>query len=257
LLHIDYSEPPPDVSVRVAGGLDDAEEHLTEGNAMDITSTDLELGAEGGGADTQDVGIRFRGINIPPGSTITSAAIQFTVDESDDEPTSLRIFGELSANPAEYSDAVGSITSRARTTAFVDWNDIPVWDDASIGMAGPDQRTPDLSAVVQELINQPGWSAGNAMAFIVSPNPGGERTVESFDGDAAAAPLLEISFTGPSGGGGGRINIVRSAGGVTITFEGTLQSSNSVTGPWTDVAGAAGSAEIPISEPAQFFRARQ
>lgn len=110
-----------------------------------------------------------------------------------------------------------------------------------------------------------GWSAGNAMAFIIAPNPGGERTAESFDGDPAAAPLLEIDFGsapsggGDPGGGGGdaSISIARSAAGVTITFGGTLQSSDSVTGPFTDVAGATSPADIPVSGSARFFRARQ
>ena len=34
-------------TVRVSNGLDDAEEHPTEGNSIDLTSSDLELGAEG------------------------------------------------------------------------------------------------------------------------------------------------------------------------------------------------------------------
>lgn len=190
------------VEVRVADGLDDSEEHLTEANAIDITSSDLELGAEGGGADVQAIGIRFRNVDVPAGATITKAYIQFTVDESDTEETSVRIFGELSGNPVEYNTNAGDITSRKKTTAFVDWNNIPVWDDASIGSAGPDQRTPDLSAIVRELVGQvgqSGWTAKNAMSFIIMPNPGGERTAEAFNGEAPAAPLLHIEY-GPPGG---------------------------------------------------------
>jgi len=259
LLTVTLAEPL--YGVRVASGLDDAEEHLTEANAIDLTSSDLELGAEGGGGDTQEIGIRFQNVVIPAGSIINGATIQFTVDESDDEPTSLLIYGELSSDPLQFSTTAGDITSRKKTTAVVEWNDIPVWNDASIGSAGPDQRTPNLASIVQEIINQPGWSAGNAMAFIIAPNPGGERTAESFDGDAAAAPLLEIDFSkgAPGGGGGGgdaSISIARSAAGVTIMFGGTLQSSDSVTGPFTDVAGATSPAAVPFSGSAKFFRAR-
>lgn len=244
------------VDVRVASGSDDAEEHLTESNAIDLTSSDLELGDEGGGGDTQAIGIRFQNVRIPAGSTISSATIQFTVDEADDEPTSLLIYGELSADPAAYGSDAGNITSRKKTTAFVEWNNIPEWNAASIGSAGPDQLTPDLSAIVQEIIGQPGWRANNAMAFIILPNPGGERTAEAFEGSAATAPLLHIDYTGGGGGGDASISIARSAAGVTITFGGTLQSSDSVTGPFTDVAGATSPAAIPFSGTAKFFRAR-
>ena len=264
LLTVTLEEPL--YAVRVVSGSDDSEEHLTEANAIDLTSSDLELGAEGGGDDTQEIGIRFQDVAIPSGSIINGATIQFTVDEADDEPTSLLIYGELSADPAEYGDTAGDITSRTKTTAVVEWNDIPVWDDASIGSAGPDQRTPDLSSIVQEIINQPGWKFSNSMAFIIAPNPGGERTAESFDGTAETAPLLQVDFSSapsgggdPGGGGGGgdaSISIARSTAGVTITFDGTLQSSNSVTGPFTDVAGASSPADIPLSGSAMFFRAR-
>ena len=190
------------LEVRVASGTDDSEEHLAEGNTIDLTSSDLELGAEGGGADAQLQGIRFLGIDIPAGSTITSANIQFTVDEADDEPTSVQIFGELSPDPGTFTEDVGDISGRARTTAVVAWNDIPNWDDASVGSAGPDQLTPDLSSIVQELIGQAGWSAGNAIAFIIEGGPDSERTAESFDGDAGAAALLHIEYTSGGGGGG-------------------------------------------------------
>ena len=156
LLTVTLEEPL--YSVRVASGLDDSEEHLTEANAIDITSSDLELGEEGGGGDTQEIGIRFLNVAVSAGSVINGATIQFTVDEADDEPTSLLIYGELSADAAEFTTTAGDITSRTKTTAVVEWNDIPVWDDASIGSAGPDQRTPNLASIVQEIVNQPGWS---------------------------------------------------------------------------------------------------
>jgi hypothetical protein len=186
------------IEVRVSDGNDDAEEHVTSADAgdpmgsVDITSSDLELGAEGGGGDLQQIGIRFQGINILPLSTINSAFVQFTTDEIDDEVTSVRIYGELSPNAAPYSAATNNVTNRTKTTAFVDWSNIPIWELE--GEAGPDQRTPNLGPVLQEIINQPGWAAGNALALIIDANPGGERTAESFNGVPAAAPLLSVDF---------------------------------------------------------------
>ena len=258
LLKIEYTTGGGSVDVRVVNGLDDSEEHLTEANAIDITSSDLELGAEGGAEDIQLIGVRFRDIAIPSGVTITKASIQFTVDEADDEPTSIRIYGELSPESAVFTTVAEDLTTRPKTSASVEWNDIPVWDAASIGTAGPNQKTPDLTAIVQEIISQPGWN-GSSIAFLIEPNPGGERTAESYDGDANAAPLLHIEYGGGGGGGGstgGKISIARTATGVTITFEGTLQEAASVTGPFTDVAGATSPATIPFSGNAKFFRAK-
>ena len=62
-----------------------------------------------------------------------------------------------------------------------------------MGEAGRDQRTPDLSPVVQELVDRPGWSGGNALALIITGT--GRRTADSYDGSAAAAPLLHIDYS--------------------------------------------------------------
>lgn len=251
------------LDIRISNGLDDAEEHPVEANTMDISSSDLELGAEGGAEDLQEIGLRFQNLTVPARAMITKASIQFTADEADEVPTSLLIYGELTTDPAEYGNAPGNISSRTRTSAVVEWNDIPAWDEASIGSPGPDQLTPDLSSIVQEMVSQESWGGG-AMAFIIvsktdEPTMGGERTAESFNGDETAAALLHIEYTtgGGGGGDGGMISIARSATGITLTFEGTLQESDSVTGPFTDVAGATSPAAIPSSGSGKFFRAQQ
>ena len=179
----------------MAEGSDDAEEHLTEDNAMDLGSSDLELGADGGGGDIQEVGMRFLSIDIPAGAKIHSATIQFTADDDDTdaEDTSVLICGQLSPNPTTFTDADFDITSRPQTTSSVEWNDIPPW--LVEGEVGPNQLTPDFSAVVREIIDQPDWAANNAMVVMLGPNPGGERTAESYDGGSLGAPLLSIDFT--------------------------------------------------------------
>jgi hypothetical protein len=65
-----------------------------------------------------------------------------------------------------------------------------------VGEAGPDQRTPDITSIVQEIVKRPGWSSGNALVIIITGT--GERVAESYDGDQAAAPLLHVVYnTGP------------------------------------------------------------
>jgi hypothetical protein len=61
-----------------------------------------------------------------------------------------------------------------------------------VGQAGLAQRTPNLSAVVQEIVNRPGWASGKAMAFIITGN--GHRTAEAYNGNAAQAPLLHLEW---------------------------------------------------------------
>jgi hypothetical protein len=61
-----------------------------------------------------------------------------------------------------------------------------------VGEAGPDQRTPDITLIIQEIVNRPGWTSGNALAIIVTGT--GERVAEAYDEDQAAAPLLHVAY---------------------------------------------------------------
>jgi hypothetical protein len=62
---------------------------------------------------------------------------------------------------------------------------------------GSEERTPDISSIVQEIVNQDGWN-GNALVLMFRDNPAkpsqGTREAESFDGGMSEAPLLHISF---------------------------------------------------------------
>src|SRR5262245_30745951 len=156
------------LSIPIAAALDDHEESLVDGS-MDADSSDLELNTEGPPDNPQAVGMRFLNVGIPAGSTITSAWVQFMVDEADDEDTSVRIYGELTANSKQFSHSASNITPRTTPSSSVVWADIPLW--TTEGVSGPDQRTPDISAVIQEIVNQGGWASGNALSVIIVPEP--------------------------------------------------------------------------------------
>ncbi|NIW29876.1 MAG: hypothetical protein GWN25_22740, partial [Actinobacteria bacterium] len=104
-------------------------------------------------------------------------------------PAQLTIEGEASDDARLFEKRDEDVTSRTRTQGAVAWSPAP-W--GQIGEAGPDQRTPDLGALVQEIVDRPGWSAGNAMAFVISGS--GRRTAEAYDGDRNRAPVLEIGY---------------------------------------------------------------
>ncbi len=169
----------------VSSGYDDAEERTYNG-FMSLFSSDLELTEDSG--RNQWVGIRFQDISIPQGTTILSASIQFTVDETDYGNTSVQIWGQDTDNAPAFTFYNSNISSRTRTAASVNWTNIPVWN--TVGQAGADQRTPDLTTIVQEIVNRAGWSSGNSMAFLI--NGTGERTAESYNGNSNAAPVLTI-----------------------------------------------------------------
>jgi len=173
------------VDARVSSANDDAEQY-TGSTEVRLMSTDLELGVENA---EQLVGIRFIDVDVPLGATITSAYVQFKVDEADSDAASISVEGEARPDAAAFSSSDNDLSSRPRTTARVDWTP-PEW--ATIGAAGVDQRTPDLTTVIQEIVSQPDWSEGNALVLILEGS--GKRTAASHEGDSAGAPLLHIEF---------------------------------------------------------------
>lgn len=170
-------------TLRVQLSREDAEEL---GTGMDLTSTDLDLGL-------QHVGLRFDALGLPPGAIITSAYVQFTAESpADVEPqsaaTSLVIRAQAVSDGAAFN--VANITGRAPLAGTaVPWT-IGSW---SAGDADLAQQTPDLSALLQELVDLPDWTSASPVVLIFVGGTG-HREAESFDGNANAAPQLVVNF---------------------------------------------------------------
>jgi len=176
------------LEVRVAATSDDAEE--ISRTSITLTSRDLQLTLYN--SRYQTVGMRFKGIAIPQGAKIVSASIQFKADKRTYGSTALTIRGQAANNAPTFSTSRGNVSSRARTLASVKWNPAP-W--TSVGATGPGQQTPDLSSVIQEIVNRSGWVSGNSLAIIITGT--GNRVAESYDGDKVGAPLLRVEYVSP------------------------------------------------------------
>jgi len=182
------------VDVRVLMSSDDAEED-EGGGSVSTGSSDLELVLDAGtGSGLQTVGIRFQNVDIPVGATITSAVIEFTQDEDRSGNVDLVLRAQAVDNPSSFTSASGSISSRPQTIALVNWPITARWSSVS------KQQTPDLSALVQEVVSRPGWSANNALVFIITGSSTSRRVAESWNGasghgDLTRAPRLLIQYT--------------------------------------------------------------
>ncbi|MHC4173837.1 MAG: discoidin domain-containing protein [Planctomycetota bacterium] len=184
--------PVPVVDVSIATGTDDAEEDVGAGS-IDTGSSDLELPYENTGqGNPQIIGLRFTGIPIPKGATITDAWVQFRVDETKGgtQPVNLIIEGELSPNPATFSSALNDISNRPTTTAQVQWS-VPNW--TTVGENGPDQATPSIASIIQELVDQNGW-AGSAIVLMFRDDPANPSLGVRCAVSGPNASLLHIEY---------------------------------------------------------------
>ncbi|MBL4868970.1 MAG: hypothetical protein JKY67_21610, partial [Pseudomonadales bacterium] len=165
---------------RVNTSTDDAEE-ADNGN-MNLTSTDLELVDDG---NDQTIGVRFTNLDLAQGVTINNAYIEFTTDETSTTATSLTIRGQDTDSANTFTSSNNNISTRTTTTNSVAWNSLSSWSTE-----GEVNNTPDLTNIVQEIVDRSGWAAGNDMAFIISGS--GKRVAESYNGSSGQAPRLVV-----------------------------------------------------------------
>lgn len=234
-----------EVSAWVRANSDDAEQNTSTGS-VSLSSTDLELVADG--STQQQVGIRFKNVNVPAGASITNAYIQFTTDETGSGATSLTIYGQNHGNPPTFTNTSNNISSRTKTNASVAWAPT-AWE--STEEAGGGQRTPNLNAVVQSLVSRPDWAANNAMAFIITGS--GTRVAYAREGDTTKAPVLHLAYTlGPLPTADFTANEIVVAPGSTVQFTSEASGDN-LSYQWTFEGGAPASSTA--ANPAVVFNA--
>lgn len=174
---------PPVVATSVAAAPDDDAEEEVDRGTVTIDSVDLELVDDD---EPQLVGIRFPGLNVPTGARIVRAWIQLTADSEEAPPADahLELRAEAIKDAPPFAEVPRDVSRRSLTERSVTWDPAPWFDpDDSTGA----QRTPNLAPVVQEVVDRPGWSPGNALAVVISGT--GTRTAAAAGSDRPAATL--------------------------------------------------------------------
>jgi len=103
------------------------------------------------------------------------------------------IYGHDATSALTFTNDNGNISSRLLTSESVMWN-IPKWKDEK---SGPAQQTPELKSILQEIIDKPGWSNGNSVAFIFTDGMGSDKDAHSFDSSPSKAAVLHIVVSEP------------------------------------------------------------
>lgn len=102
---------------------------------------------------------RYRNVTIPAGATIDYAYFDYLIYSGDTGNINLRIYGcdeDNSAAVTSYAD----YNAKTLTTAYTDWTiTCPVdydWLDSE-----------EITDIVQEIIDRPGWASGNAIQILL------------------------------------------------------------------------------------------
>ncbi len=152
-------------------------------------------------------GFRFTSVSIPKNSHIIAADIQlyssgFPHAAADDPNFS--IYAEAADNSVDFSTNP-DIVARSLTTANV------AWSATNIGTGY--FTSPDITAVIQEMVNRAGWASGNALTIICVSASGGsnEFDVWTYDQGNGLYAILDVTYEGLYAGPARTPKVIRQA----------------------------------------------
>jgi len=176
----------PEIITSIAQATDDAYEIASSVNS---SSNTLKLSES---TNSVTLGLRYQDLNIPRGAVITNAYIRFSSSAFNSGATNLTFSGEKVGNAITFSDTSNNISARTKTINSVLWdtdNDWPV--------SGETVVSPDISSVVQEIVDQATWCGGNSLNIIVDGqgiSTSSDRRSPAFEDGEGLTPQLVVVY---------------------------------------------------------------
>lgn len=135
-------------------------------------------------------GLRFSNINLPVGSIIENAVIEFTSRDNQSGTMQVRFYGQANTtNPLPFSTADFNISGRTPATNFVDWV-IPAWSGNN------SYNSPDIRAIIEENLDAQAGVSNAALVFTIETRSGsGERKAYTYDDKPENAPRLALTYS--------------------------------------------------------------
>jgi type IV pilus assembly protein PilY1 len=187
-------DPISGVLVRLSGAPDRDYGICTAGTCIPRLIVEYDTTASNN--ETRTAALRFQDVAIPAGATIESATISFVpAASSTGGDAEFEVRAEIASNANVFTTG-SNLETRPKSSA-VDWV-APDW------VAGPTPAPitgPDVTSLVQGVVNNGSWCGNNAMAFYISPKAGNasNRVAYSIDGAGGLQPVLNISYSGGNG----------------------------------------------------------
>jgi len=114
-------------------------------------------------------GLQFN-LNVPQGAAISAASLTVRQTYAAGDAPALTLRAEASDNAAPYVSQP-LISTRSTGQASVPWT--------ANGSSGTTYDSPDFAAVVQEVVNRPGWSSNNLISILIDgPASGPNASIE-------------------------------------------------------------------------------
>ena len=176
----------PEIITPIISGDDDAHEIL---GVVNTSAKEIKLSQ---GTDVVTSGFRYQDLMIPQGATITNAFLRFTSSTLNTSSTDITIRAELTGNSTSFSTTPNDLTNRPTTSNQVVWSTANDWP-----LSGEAVSTPDLTSVIQEVVNQSGWCGGNSLNMLIestSISGSSSRRAEAFEEGTGLSPQLIVAY---------------------------------------------------------------
>jgi hypothetical protein len=190
--------PPTDehcTTTYVQESADDGEQVEITGT-VDLDGQDLDITTDIEKERNQVIGVRFQGVSIPPGATILAAMLEFRTTKARDLPASFVIHGVAADHAPAFGTQPFALSTLPQTGAALHWENVPPWL-----IRNYPEPSPDVSAILQEIIDRPGWQSGNAISFIITGS--GTRAAHAYEGDPGRMVGLTFKYSMEQAAGGG------------------------------------------------------
>ena len=175
------------VNLQVSANNDDAYEY---GDDTGFTANDNQIRHTGwASADGITLaGHRFTSVDVPKDAQIVTATLQLFILVTSVDDANFDIHAEDVDNAVDFA-ANADVVNRVRTTAAV------LWDEDSLGTGF--KSSPDIKAVIQEIVNRGSWASGNDLMIICKGKTDqGTKDCRSraHDFDPSEAAKLDIEY---------------------------------------------------------------
>ncbi|HEC66779.1 MAG TPA: hypothetical protein ENI23_16005 [bacterium] len=130
--------------------------------------------------------------NIPKNVLINEAYLTFIALGND---TNTFVNVEIQADDSDDSNQIvddDDYHTRVLTGVPVNWDNLPGW------VSNTPYNSPDISSVIQAVVNRSGWNSGNALNLVLTDNGssgGAIRSLHSFESNPSKSPTLYIEYT--------------------------------------------------------------
>lgn len=131
-------------------------------SAFNNSGNGTSFGYQGsGGVTSTNTFTRFDNVPIAQGTTITAANLRFDPQTTRATTAVTASISAIDADDASSPTTYAGAEGATRTSASTTWGMVPTFT------LGTYQDSPDISAVIQEIVDRPGWVEGNAIVIYI------------------------------------------------------------------------------------------